>query len=87
MNPDTFDAEPEDSWDATDSVAEQIQNLVRRAERLTGRRLRMMGEPIDVLDTLRETVRRARRKRLYGRELVRADQLDEDITFVVGRIS
>lgn len=81
------DAEPEDSWDIDDSVAEQIQNLVRRAELLTGRRLRLAGEPIDILDALRETVRRVRRKRLYGRALVRADQLDEDITFVLGRLS
>lgn len=81
------DAEPEDSWDRGDSVVEQIHNLVRRAELLTGRQLRLAGEPIDILDALRDIVRRARRRRLFGRVLVRADQLDDDITFVLGRIS
>jgi len=80
------DTEPEDAWHPDDTVAEQLQNLVRRTELLTGRRLRLTGEPIDILDALRDTVRRARRKRLIGREVVRADQLDEDIAHVFTRV-
>lgn len=30
MSDDVFDSEPEDSWDADDTVAEQLENLRRR---------------------------------------------------------
>lgn len=81
------DSEPEDGWDPDDSVAEQVDNLVRRAELLSRRRVRLAGDgAAATLDALSDIVRRARRKRLYGRDLVRADQLDEDIAFVRGRL-
>jgi len=88
---DTFtlfgDAEPEDSWHPLDPVAEQLTNLVRRTELLTRQRVRTGAtDPHDVLAALADLVLRARRKRLYGRDLVRADQLDEDIVYVRSRL-
>ena len=82
----TFDAEPEDSWDATDALGFQLQNLIRRTELLTGRRWRLSGDPPVILDAITDAVRKARRKRLYGRQLVRADQIDEDVVFVRSRL-
>lgn len=81
------DIEPEDSWHPEDPVAEQLTNLVRRAELLEGRSLRAAySDPHDTLDVLAVIVAAARRRRLTGRELLRADQLDEDIAFIRRRL-
>jgi len=81
------DDEPEDAWHPDDAIPIQLDNLVRRAELLTRKRVRLHGdEPRQVLDALADLVLKARRKRLLGRELVRADQLDEDIDFVRRRV-
>lgn len=81
------DTEPEDAWDAGDAIPEQVGNLVRRLELLLRRRVRLTGDSVqDQVDQIAEAVRKARRKRLYGRDLLRADQLDEDIGFVRSRL-
>lgn len=80
------DDEPEDAWHPNDPVIEQLRNLVRRAELLEGRHLRFSGDPDDVLEALGDLVAKARRRRLNGREIVRVNQLDEDISYVAGRL-
>jgi len=87
MSDSQFDAEPEDSWDQTDALPVQLDNLVRRVELLTSRKLRTgSDDPVDVVDAIAERVRQTRRRRLTERELLRADQLDEDITHVRSRL-
>jgi len=80
------DSEPEDAWDAGDTVPEQVRNLIRRVELLVRYPVRVGGDARETLAALRRLVRRARRRRLYGRELLRADQIDEDIEFVESRL-
>ena len=81
------DDEPEDAWDADDSIPEQIANLVRRVELLIHGRVRLTGDSVgDQLDQLAALVRKARRKRLLGREKLRADQVDEDVVFIRSRL-
>jgi hypothetical protein len=82
-----FDIEPEDSWDAGDTVDDLVANLVRRAELLDERRtLIPTGNPVVILEAIDDLVRVARLRRLAGRDLVRADQIDEDIRFVRRRL-
>jgi len=80
------DSEPEDAWDAGDSVDELVANLIRRAVLLDDHTLIPRGNPVVTLRALADLVRRARQRRLTERELVRADQLDEDITFLQDRV-
>lgn len=81
------DAEPEDAWHPDDSIVEQVENLIRRAELLLGHRLTRPGtDPESVLHALAHVVVRVRRRRPHGRELLRVDQLDEDIEYVRSRL-
>jgi hypothetical protein len=81
------DDEPEDAWDADDTIPEQIANLTRRFELLIHGRVRLTGDSVeDQLDQLAALVRKARRKRLLGRERLRATQVDEDLAYVRSRL-
>jgi hypothetical protein len=81
------DDEPEDAWDADDTIPEQIANLTRRVELLIHGRVRLTGDSVeDQLDQLAALVRKARRKRLLGRERLRATQVDEDLAYVRSRL-
>lgn len=81
------DTEPEDAWDAGDTIPEQVDNLIRRLELLLRRRVRLAGDTVeDQLAQIARLVRSARRRRLIGREIVRADQLDEDIAYIRSRL-
>ena len=84
---DLFDAEPEDSWDATDALVDQLDNVIRRVELLTGHGFRSGAtDPADVLDAVEHLIARARRRHPSARDLVRAEQLDADIAFVRTRL-
>ena len=64
-----------------------MADLARRAELLIHGRVRLTGDSVqDQLDQIAALVRKAERKRLYGHELVRAAQLDEDIAYVRSRL-
>lgn len=78
------DWEPEDSWDADDDVADQLDNLRARVRLLYRMR---PAPPLDFLDDIAEAVALARVARpLSAREVLRADQLDEDIIYVRARL-
>ena len=81
------DDEPEDAWSPDDPVAVQINDLIRRVELLVGYKVRF-GEdhPTAVLDAIAQLVVEARQRDLSHHDLVRADELDEDVAFVRGRI-
>ena len=76
------DIEPEDSWHPDDPAPELVENLRRRVELLTRRRQVLTGSSAEILEKIAVLVAKARRRRLTGRDLVRADQLDEDIAYV-----
>ena len=82
------DAEPEDSWDRDDSPDEQLENLRRRVLLLLGAAAlaRDTDDRRQALAVIAALVAVARLRRLVGRDLVRADQLDEDIAFLYGRL-
>jgi hypothetical protein len=80
------DVEPEDAWDPGDTVAEQIENLVRRGMLLEPDVLIPRGDPGVTLDALADLVRLARTRQLTERERVRANDLDDDIKFITRRL-
>jgi hypothetical protein len=81
------DVEPEDAWDRGDSTDLLIANLIARAILLERRWVRVPGDdPAATLDALAALVAVARRRRLTGRDLVRADELDADIVYLRGRL-
>jgi hypothetical protein len=84
----SFDAEPEDSWDRGDTIDEQLANLRRRAALLLIAAARHSddGDRARAIEVLSLIVRLARLRNVVGRDLVRADQLDEDLWFVLGRL-
>lgn len=86
LNPEFGDSEPEDAWDPGDPTPVLLDNLVRRALLLTHERVEQGDDPAQVLDRLADLVARARQRRLEGRELIRARDLDDDITFLRGRL-
>lgn len=84
-----FDIEPEDAWDPGDRVEELVDNLIRRAELLTGSRtiIPISDGLAATLEELAHVVQLERARRvLSDRDVLRADQIDEDIEFLRGRI-
>lgn len=77
------DFEPEDAWDRDDDPADQLHNLRRRARLLY---LSRTVPPLDTLEQIAAAVTGARVRRLTGRDALRADQLDEDIDYLRGRL-
>ena len=87
MTTDFGDYEPEDAWHPDDTVAEQLRNLIARAELLDRRQLRFgSDDPHDILDALATIVAAARRRRLDPRDVLRVRDLEEDIFFIRGRL-
>jgi len=81
------DDEPEDAWHPDDAVPIQVDNVLRRVELLLRRKHRLTGDTVpEQLEQLTSLVRKARRRRLLGRELLRADQADEDIDYIRSRL-
>lgn len=79
------DWEPEDSWDATDAIAVQIDNLLKRLDLLTGARDaagRWRPFLVDIEHRLRPFVERRDTGALSPRDEVRVTQLLEDLAFV-----
>lgn len=79
------DATPEDAWDRDDDPAVQLDNVIRRAVALNGRRPRTT--PLRDLDDVAAFVFALRRTaRLDAGELLRADLIDEDVAYLRGRL-
>ena len=79
------DYEPEDAWDATDSVAVQIGNLLHRLDLLDGQRDasgRWRGCIVDLEHRLRPYIERRDTGQLSERDALRVNQLVEDVEFV-----
>ena len=78
------DYEPEDAWHPLDEISEQIENLRNRV------RLLFAGRTVPVLETIDdvfEAVIAARRSRILNpRDELRANDLDEDINYLRGRL-
>jgi len=79
------DEEPEDAWDAEDPPEEQVRNLRLRLALLVA-----AADDDDLLAELaviRAVLERIRERRQGKREKLRAEQLDEDIGFVLARLT
>lgn len=80
------DHEPEDSWDPGDPVPLLIENLLKRLDLLNGMQGRRgrLGELLDVVEArLRPWTQR--KGTVSARDLVRIEQLEEDLAFLRGR--
>lgn len=82
------DAEPEDSWDASDTVEEQIHNLFRRIHLLDNLGEQPTPRRGDPLADLEDRLRAWKDKRSAHRERddLRARQIEEDIAFIRNRL-
>ena len=78
------DDEPEDAWHPDDPPHVQLDQLRRRALLLY--LFERHPPPLHTLDDIAAAVAAARRRTLTARATVRADQLDEDIIYLRGRI-
>lgn len=78
------DWEPEDSWDATDSICAQIDNLLKRLDTLDGAGPAGRWRPflVDIEHRLRPWIERRDTGQLSTRTEVRVNQLVEDLAFV-----
>ena len=79
------DWEPEDSWDATDAIAAQVDNLLKRLDALddapsaAGRWRPFL---VDIEHRLRPWIERRDTGQLPARTEVRVNQLIEDLAFL-----
>jgi hypothetical protein len=80
------DDEPEDAWDAEDEPEDQVDNLRLRLAFLLAAKARD-GDLLAELAILRNVLERIRERRTGEREILRSEQLDEDISFVVARLT
>jgi hypothetical protein len=80
---DFADFEPEDAWDRDDHPIDQLDNLRDRARLLY---LFRTVPPLDTLDQIAAAVTGAFARALTAREVLRAEQLDEDITYLRTRL-
>lgn len=82
------DYEPEDAWDASDAVRDQLINLARRIAVLDGLpEPRTTGNVDHVLTVIHDRLVRAMRARaLDERERLRAEQLRDDLAFIRARL-
>ena len=79
------DWEVEDSWDATDSICAQIDNLLKRLDLLTGAANpagRWRPFLVDIEHRLRPLIERRDTGQLSERDNLRVTQLVEDLNFV-----
>lgn len=79
------DHEPEDSWDSSDAIAIQIDNLLKRLDLLDGQvdaAGRWRACIVDLEHRLRPWIERRNTGQLDPRTELRVDQLVEDIEFV-----
>jgi thiamine kinase-like enzyme len=82
---DFADFEPEDAWDIDDTVPAQLNNLRDRV--LLLHLFQREQPPVNTLDDIAAAVQQARdRGDLSPRSRLRADQLDEDIAYLRGRL-
>lgn len=82
------DWEPEDSWDATDTIAVQIDNLLKRLDLLdhaANAAGRWRPFLVDIEHRLRAHVERRDTGQLSARDELRVTQLVEDVAFVYER--
>lgn len=83
------DDQPEDAWHPDDSVAEQLDDLTRRARLLEaagpGAEL-IPADPAAALDAIAAVVARARTRGVTGMELERVLELEADVAYVRGRL-
>jgi hypothetical protein len=81
------DYEPEDAWDATDSIAAQVDNLLKRLDALQGADAPGRWRPfiVDLEHRLRPWVERRDTGNLSARDELRVTQLLEDLAFVHDR--
>jgi hypothetical protein len=82
------DDEPEDAWDPGDPVPVLVDDLIRRVELLIGHGFRTgAGDTSGTLDAIADAVAAERARRvLEGHDLERADELNDDIATVRGRL-
>lgn len=78
------DYEPEDAWDATDAIPNQIDNLLKRLDALQGAESPGRWRPfiVDIEQRLRPFIERRDTGNLSPRDELRVAQLVEDLNFV-----
>ena len=81
------DYEPEDAWDASDTLADDEHNLAERIALLDGGPEPSDPDPTVLLDIIHERIENVRRIRnVTGRDLLRLAQLLEDVRFARSRL-
>lgn len=80
------DDEPEDAWDATDDVRDQIRNLFRRMFLVDHQPEPVTTDPHTRLRMLEQRVELARLRRLAPHDEHRILMIVDDIGFVRGRL-
>jgi hypothetical protein len=84
VNPEFLDYEPEDAWDATDAIANQVDNLLKRLDVLQSAEPSGRWRPfiVDIEQRLRPWIERRDTGQLNARDELRVTQLVEDLNFV-----
>lgn len=80
------DYEPEDAWDATDTIADQLVNLFRRMRQVDSEPEPRTTDPETRLAMLEDRVRRARTLPIDPHTAHRLALIVDDIGFVRGRL-
>jgi hypothetical protein len=81
------DEEPEDAWDVSDPPPDQVRNIRLRLALLIAAEDSNGDELLGELAVLRAVLERIRVRRRTAREILRAEQLDEDLVFIVERLT
>lgn len=78
------DYEPEDAWDATDAIANQIDNLLKRLDALQQAEPAGRWRPliVDIEQRLRPFIERRDTGNLSDCDALRVTQLVDDLNFV-----
>ena len=88
MSDEFGDYEPEDAWDATDRIAAQVDNLLKRLDALQGAEDaagRWRPFIVDMEQRLRPFIERRDTGNLSERDVLRVTQLIEDLNLVRDR--
>lgn len=88
MSAEFGDYEPEDAWNADDTICVQIDNLLKRLDLLDGERdAAGRWRPVltEIENRLRPHIERRNTGQLSERDELRVDQLVEDLAFVMDR--